>query len=69
AGMVIAVPLMVVIKIICENIELLKPVSILLGTLPAAATEKSEAEEAAATEPAATAAEEAIATENNGEIQ
>ncbi len=69
AGMVIAVPLMVVIKIICENIELLKPVSILLGTLPAAATEKSEAEEAAATEPAATAAEETIATENNGEIQ
>lgn len=49
AGMVIAVPLMVVIKIICENVEFLKPVSILLGTAPAAVPDgmtisKAEAE-------------------------
>ena len=30
-GMVLAVPLMVIIKIICENVELLKPVAVLLG--------------------------------------
>ena len=33
AGMVLAVPIMVVVKIICENIEILHPVSILLGTV------------------------------------
>lgn len=42
AGMVIAIPLMVVIKIICENIEILKPFSILLGTVPAATAEKPD---------------------------
>lgn len=30
-GMILAVPLMVIIKIICENVELLKPVAVLLG--------------------------------------
>ena len=46
AGMVIAVPIMVVIKIICENIEFLKPVSILFGSMPAAiAAEKTEQKE------------------------
>lgn len=30
-GMIIAVPLMVILKIICENISILKPVSIILG--------------------------------------
>ncbi|MBQ5490523.1 MAG: AI-2E family transporter [Treponema sp.] len=30
-GMVLAVPLMVIIKIICENVDLLKPVAVLLG--------------------------------------
>ena len=33
AGMVLAVPIMVVIKIICDNIEILYPVSVLLGTV------------------------------------
>lgn len=33
AGMVLAVPIMVVIKIICENIDMLYPVSVLLGTV------------------------------------
>ncbi|MCL2184945.1 MAG: AI-2E family transporter [Treponema sp.] len=32
AGMVIAVPMTVIIKIICENIPIMKPVSILLGS-------------------------------------
>lgn len=32
AGMVLAVPLMVIVKIICENIEMLKPMSIILGS-------------------------------------
>ncbi|MBO6100840.1 MAG: AI-2E family transporter [Spirochaetaceae bacterium] len=54
AGMVIAVPLMVVIKIICENVEFLKPVSILSGTAPAAVPDgmtisKAEAEASEAT--------------------
>lgn len=31
-GMVLAVPLMVIIKIICENIEILRPVAIIMGT-------------------------------------
>lgn len=31
-GMILAVPLMVIVKIICENIELLHPIAILLGT-------------------------------------
>ena len=58
AGMVIAVPLMVVIKIICENVEFLKPVSILLGTAPAAVPEgmtisKAEAEVSEVAETAA----------------
>ncbi|MBD5413175.1 MAG: AI-2E family transporter, partial [Treponema sp.] len=30
-GMIIAVPLMAVIKIICENISFLRPIAILLG--------------------------------------
>ena len=58
AGMVIAVPLMVVIKIICENVEFLKPVSILLGTAPAAVPDgmtisKAEAEVSEVAETAA----------------
>ena len=60
AGMVIAVPLMVVIKIICENVEFFKPVSILLGTAPAAVPEGmtiSEAEAEASEAVAVTAAE------------
>lgn len=31
-GMVLAVPLMVIIKIICENIDILRPVAIIMGT-------------------------------------
>ena len=67
AGMVIAVPLMVVIKIICENVEFLKPVSILLGTLPAAVPDGmtiSEAEAEAAEAAVETAAETTPETES-----
>lgn len=31
-GMVLAVPLMVIIKILCENIEILRPIATLMGT-------------------------------------
>ncbi len=30
-GMILSVPLLVIIKIICENIEFLKPIAVLLG--------------------------------------
>ena len=32
AGMIIAVPMMVIIKIVCENVTVLEPISILLGS-------------------------------------
>jgi predicted PurR-regulated permease PerM len=37
AGMILAVPMTVIIKIVCENIPLLEPVSILIGTRKAVA--------------------------------
>ena len=70
AGMVIAVPLMVVIKIICENVEFLKPVSILLGTAPAAVPDGmtiSEAEAEAAEAAVETAAETTPETESTAD--
>ena len=66
AGMVISVPLMVVIKIICENIEFLKPVSILFGTLPAAVPEGMSISEA---EAEATVAAEVAAAETTAEAE
>ena len=33
-GMIIAVPLMVMIKIICENVSYLHPIAILIGNKP-----------------------------------
>ena len=33
-GMILAVPLTVIIKIVCENVELLRPVAILIGNKP-----------------------------------
>ena len=70
AGMVIAVPLMVVIKIICENVEFLKPVSILLGTAPAAVPDGmtiSEAEAEAAEAAVETATETTPETESTAD--
>lgn len=34
AGLILGVPMMVIVKIICENVELLHPLSILMGTFP-----------------------------------
>jgi predicted PurR-regulated permease PerM len=42
AGMVVAVPMTVIIKIICENIPLLEPVSILMGSRKAVHAKKAE---------------------------
>jgi len=54
AGMILAVPMMVIIKIICDNIDVLEPVSILLGSRKAvaAAAARKAAEEPPAPEPA-----------------
>jgi len=40
-GLIIAVPMMVIVKIICENIPMLEPVSILLGSRRAAKAARS----------------------------
>jgi predicted PurR-regulated permease PerM len=42
AGMILAVPMMVIIKIFCENIPFLEPLSILLGSRKAALAKKAE---------------------------
>jgi predicted PurR-regulated permease PerM len=44
AGMILAVPMMVIIKIVCENIPFLEPLSILLGSRKAVLAKKTEAE-------------------------
>ena len=44
AGMVIAVPMMVIIKIICENVPVLEPISILLGSRRAVQVKKAQYE-------------------------
>jgi predicted PurR-regulated permease PerM len=44
AGMILAVPMMVVIKIICENFPFLEPFSILLGSRKATQARKAETE-------------------------
>jgi predicted PurR-regulated permease PerM len=40
AGLVLAVPMTVIIKIVCENVPILEPVSILLGSYKAAKARK-----------------------------
>lgn len=45
AGMILAVPMTVIIKIICENIPILEPVSVLIGTRKAVHAKKTEQEE------------------------
>jgi len=42
AGMVVAVPMTVIVKIICENIPFLEPVSILMGSRKAVNAKKAE---------------------------
>ncbi|GHU12886.1 membrane protein [Spirochaetia bacterium] len=46
AGMILAVPMTVIIKIICENFTFLEPVSILLGSRKAVLVKKTDAEAA-----------------------
>ena len=45
AGMVLSVPMTVIIKIICENIPLMEPVSILIGSRKSVLKKKAEQEE------------------------
>jgi len=42
AGMIVSVPMTVIIKIICENIPILEPVSILIGSRKATQAKKAE---------------------------
>ena len=42
AGMILAVPMTVIIKIVCENIPFLEPVSVLLGTRKSVRARKAE---------------------------
>jgi len=44
AGMVLAVPMMVIIKIVCENIPIMEPVSILIGSRRSVRAKKTEQE-------------------------
>jgi predicted PurR-regulated permease PerM len=48
AGMVLAVPMMVIIRIICENFPFLEPISILLGSRKAILAKKAALEAARA---------------------
>ncbi|MDR2028681.1 MAG: AI-2E family transporter [Treponema sp.] len=45
AGMILAVPMTVIIKILCENIPILEPLSVMLGSHKSLALKKTEAEE------------------------
>ena len=45
AGLILAVPMMAIIKIVCENIPMLEPISILLGSRKAALAAKKRDEE------------------------
>jgi predicted PurR-regulated permease PerM len=46
AGMILAVPMTVIIKIVCENIPIMEPVSIFLGTRRSIRARKAEQEKA-----------------------
>jgi predicted PurR-regulated permease PerM len=45
AGMILAVPMTVIIKIVCENIPILEPISILIGTRKSITAKKIETEQ------------------------
>jgi len=44
AGMIIAVPMMVIIKIVCENIPIMEPISVLMGSKRSTYAKKAEIE-------------------------
>jgi len=50
AGMVLAVPMMVIIKIVCENIPIMEPISVLMGSKRSTDAKKAEIEKSAAQE-------------------
>jgi len=50
AGMILAVPMMVIIKIVCENIPIMEPVSILMGSKRSTAAKKAEIEKTSSTQ-------------------
>jgi predicted PurR-regulated permease PerM len=52
AGMILAVPMTVIIKIICENVPFLEPLSILLGSHKALIPKKTEEEAGSSNAPA-----------------
>ena len=56
AGMVISVPMMVITKIVCENVAVLEPVSILLGSRRAVNAKKAQYEKEAQDEASGKAA-------------
>ena len=56
-GMLIAVPLMVIVKIICENVSYLKPLGILLGSRPKQENTTSPPENQSTTAPSQTDSE------------
>ena len=56
-GMLIAVPLMVIVKIICENVSYLKPLGILLGSRPKQENPTSPTENQSTTAPSQTDSE------------
>ena len=58
AGMVIAVPMMVIIKIVCENFPVLEPISILLGSRRSVLAKKAQYERDAAEEAEKTRSED-----------
>ena len=60
AGMVIAVPMMVIIKIICENVSVLEPISIILSSRRAMLAKKAQYEK--------DAIREAEEERNNGNV-
>lgn len=49
-GMIMAVPLMVIIRIVCENVPVLEPVSVLLGSRRAVLAKKAKSESESAGE-------------------
>ena len=57
-GMVIAVPMMVIIKIVCENFSVLEPISIILGSRRSVLAKKAQYERDAAEEAEKTKSED-----------
>jgi predicted PurR-regulated permease PerM len=44
-GMILAVPMMVVLKIVCENVSFLRPLSVLMGSAASATGKNTKKQE------------------------